>query len=65
MNAVSFSSERIFLHGHLQDQTHRELVYRRFQFHERSQHFIGTHDETLSVAVCVHNPDRSPFKVES
>ena len=43
----------------LQDQTHRELVYRPLQFHERSQHFIGAHNETLPVAMCVHNPDCS------
>jgi hypothetical protein len=40
----------------LRDQTHRELVYRPLQFHERSQHFIGTHDETLSVAMRVSDP---------
>jgi hypothetical protein len=34
----------------LQDQTHRELVYRLLQFHKRRQHFIGAHNETLSVA---------------
>jgi hypothetical protein len=44
----------------LQHQTHRELVYRFFQFHERSPDFIGAHNETLSVAMRVHNPDRSP-----
>src|SRR5215467_14293691 len=38
---------------------------RRFEFHKRSQHFIGTNDETLSVAVRVHNPDRAPFNIES
>jgi hypothetical protein len=65
MNAVSFSSERIFLRGPLQDQIHRELVYRPLQFHKRSQDFIGTHDETLSVAVRVDNSDRSPFKIQS
>jgi len=26
-------------------QTHRKLVYRPLQFHERSLHFIGAHDE--------------------
>jgi hypothetical protein len=36
-------------------------VYRPSQFHERSQHFIGAHDETLSVAMRVHNPDRLPI----
>src|SRR6516165_3087235 len=40
-----------------QHQTHRELVYRPFQFHKRSWQFIGTHDETLSVAVMrISNP---------
>jgi hypothetical protein len=27
--------------------------------------FIGTHNETLSVAMRVYNPNRSPFKIES
>jgi hypothetical protein len=40
-------------------------VYRPFEFQERSQNFIGVHDETLSVAMRVHNPDRSPFKNQS
>jgi hypothetical protein len=40
-------------------------VYRPLQFHERGQYFIRTHDETLSVSMRVHNPDRSSFKVES
>jgi len=64
INAASFSAAS-FLRGPLQDQTHPELVYRPLQFHERSQHFIGTHDETLSVAMCVNNPDRPPFKIEN
>jgi hypothetical protein len=35
---------------------------RRFQFHKRSQLFIGTHNEPLSVvAMRVCNPNRSPF----
>src|SRR5439155_16296638 len=38
---------------------HRELVYRPLQLQKRSQLFIGTHDETLSVAMRVRNPDRS------
>jgi len=32
------------------DQTHRELVYRPSQFQKRSQLFIRTHEESLSVA---------------
>jgi len=44
-----------------QDQTHRKLVYRPLQFPKRSQLFIGAHDKTLSVAMRVNNPDRSPF----
>jgi hypothetical protein len=35
------------------------------QFQKRSQHFIGTHDETFSIAMSVNNPDRSLFKIES
>jgi hypothetical protein len=43
---------------------HREPVYRPLQFQKRSQHFIGTHDETLSVVtVRVNNPDCSPFGI--
>jgi hypothetical protein len=37
---------------------------RSLQFHKRSQLFTGTHNETLSVAMRVHNPDRSPIVVE-
>ena len=33
---------------------------RRFQFHKRSQFFIGAHNVTLSVTVRVSNPDCSP-----
>jgi hypothetical protein len=35
-------------------------VYRPLQFQKCGQLLIGTHDETLSVAVSVHNPDGSP-----
>jgi len=45
-------------------QIHREFVYRPLQFHKRSRHFIGPHDETLSVAMRVHNPDRLPFTID-
>ena len=41
----------------LQDQIHRELLNRSFQFRKRSQLFIGAHDETLSVTMRVHNPN--------
>jgi hypothetical protein len=36
---------------------------RRFEFQTRGQRIIGAHDETLSVAMRVHNPDRSPFTI--
>jgi hypothetical protein len=37
---------------------------RRFEFHKRSQLFIRTHNETLSVAaMCVCNKDRSPVGI--
>jgi len=51
----------------------RELVNRALQFHERSQHFIGAHDETLSVICSVqpsrfsageHSPLRYPLRCE-
>ena len=32
-------------------KTQRELVYGPLQFDERSQYFVGTHDEALSVAM--------------
>jgi hypothetical protein len=38
---------------------------RPFQFDERCQLFIRTHNEMLSVAMRVSNPDCSPFKVQS
>jgi hypothetical protein len=45
-------------------QSHRKLVNRPFRFQKCCQDFIGTHDETLSVAMRVHNPDRSPFAIQ-
>jgi len=37
---------------------------RPFQFQKRSQFFIRTHNETLSVvSVRVNNPDRSPLTI--
>jgi len=44
----------------VQHQTQCELVYRHLQFHELSQQFISPDDETLSVAMRVHNPDCAP-----
>jgi hypothetical protein len=62
-NAVSFSSRAVSARP-LQDQTHRELVYRPLQFHECSQQFIGAHDETLPVAAMrVQNPDGSRLRI--
>ena len=40
-------------------------INRRFQFQKRNQHFIGAHDETLSVAMRVNNPNCAPFNIES
>jgi hypothetical protein len=34
--------------------------YRRFEFHKRTPLLICTHNETLSVAMCVNKPDLSP-----
>jgi hypothetical protein len=39
---------------------------RRFKFQKRSQLFVCTHNETLSVAAMrVCNPDRSPVRNQS
>jgi hypothetical protein len=43
----------------------REVVNRPFQFNKGSQYLFGPDDETLSVAMRVNNPDRSPFKIEN
>ena len=52
-----------WLGGVLRDQTRRELVYRPLQFQKRGQLFIRTHDESLSVAMRVNNPNRSPLRI--
>jgi hypothetical protein len=37
------------------------IANRQFKFDERSQLFIGVHNEPLSVvAMCISDPDRSP-----
>jgi len=36
---------------------------RRFEFQKRSQLFFRTHNEALSVAVRVNNPDRLPVGI--
>jgi hypothetical protein len=41
------------------------LQNRRFQFQKSSHLFIRVHNETLSIiAVCVNNPERSPFTID-
>jgi hypothetical protein len=35
------------------------------QFHERNQYFVGTHDETIPVAMRVNNPDCSDLLEET
>jgi hypothetical protein len=38
----------------------------RFQFHKRSQLFVGVHNEALTVAaMCVSHEDRSPLGIQS
>jgi hypothetical protein len=49
----------------LRDQTHREVVNRPFEFNKRIQLFIGTHDETLAIAVRVNNANCASIIVES
>ena len=37
---------------------------RPLQFQKRTQHFIGMHNEPPSIiTVRVHNPDRSPVRI--
>jgi hypothetical protein len=36
---------------------------RPLQFQKRGQHFIGADDETLSVAMRVNDPNRSPLRI--
>ena len=33
------------------DQVHPKLMYRSLQFDEPNQHFVGTHDDTFSLAM--------------
>jgi len=56
---------RAFLRGWLRDQTHGKLMHPALQLHECRQYFIRAHDETLSVAIRVNNPNGSPFKIQS
>jgi hypothetical protein len=60
---LAFHPHTRSLRGQLRDQTHRELVYRSLQFQKRSQLFIGTHHETLSVAMRVNDPVCSPLRI--
>jgi len=39
-------------------------MYRPLQFHKLSQNFIAAHDETLSLAMRIHNPDPSTFTID-
>jgi hypothetical protein len=39
-------------------------VSRRFEFQKRGQFFIRTHNEALTVAMGVNNPDRSRLGIE-
>jgi hypothetical protein len=61
---VIFPAACKFLRGPSRDQIDREFVNRPFQFQKRSQYFFGTDDETLSVAMRVHNPDCSPLRIK-
>jgi hypothetical protein len=63
-NAVSFFGAHACV-GLSRDQTHRQLVYRPFQFQKRSQYFIGAHNETLSIVMSINDPDCAPFQIES
>jgi hypothetical protein len=49
---------------HQLNQPHRELVYRPLKFHKRSEFFFGAYDETLPVAMSVHNPNCLPLNID-
>ena len=59
-NIVSISTAPVSARP-LRDQS--EVVYRPLQFQKRSQNFIGAHDETVSVAMRVSNPDYSALRI--
>jgi hypothetical protein len=63
--AATVSNDAHVSVGPLQDQTHRKLVNRTFHFQKRSQYFIGSHDESLSLAMRVHDPHRLAFGSQS
>jgi hypothetical protein len=47
----------------LRQQTDGKLVNRPFRFQKCCQDFVGTDNETLSIAMCVNNPDRAPIGI--
>jgi len=51
--------------GHLRDQTHRKLVNRSVRFQKCCQDFIGAHNEALSIAMRVNNPDCAAFATQA
>jgi hypothetical protein len=40
-----------------------EADHCRFEFDKRSQLFVGVHNETVSVAMSIHDPNRSPVAI--
>ena len=62
-NAASFSSAHASARYDKIKLTANSCIV-PFQFHERSQDFVGSHDETLSIAMRVHNADCAPFAIE-
>ena len=53
----------VIFFGSFSTRWRTRLGSRRFQFQKCGQFFIGTHNETLSVAMDVRNPDRSPVGI--
>jgi hypothetical protein len=48
----------------LHDQTHRKFANRPLQLQKRSQLFIHSHNETLSVAAGVCDPERAALAIQ-
>jgi len=47
----------------LSNRHHDCAADHRFKFKKRSQDFIRVQNETLAVAVCVNNPNRSLLRI--
>jgi len=64
-DSTIFSSACTFLRGYDKIKVTANSCVALSSVHKRSEHFIGAHNETLSVAVRVNDPDRSAVNVQN